>query len=340
MEQFFEKMSDIINKWNTTRHQEIVHCLAHLNYLSHSSTYITTHDDGSLLKLLPQRILTFLSQNFRSSSKHGLIRNNNQSNQQQQRPYNCIQTTLTAINKDEMASNTSIFQSTADDYTSFHMKHYMRTTILPKAGNFGSGTPRIVQDNARSFFSPYPKRNRKKKTYKSQKARKTNSPRSVCNMDLFRGESSNGLFTHATLPMHPDHSNHRSQQKRWSNGMVDRVKEVMNGEDRCSNKQSLQINLTDSLARDLNISNNTDPRQESSSINSMHSNPRYDLIRPERIPSSECFWHSEEHRSIRLLKSQPTTGLKRNCQWDRIPKPVTGECPSLTIKKEYTTPQA
>ena len=40
-----------------------------------------------------------------------------------------------------------------EDLSYLHIDDYTRKTILSKVGDFGTGFPRIVQDNARSFAS-------------------------------------------------------------------------------------------------------------------------------------------------------------------------------------------
>ena len=219
------------------------------------------------------------------------------------------------------------------------MEDYMRNTILSRIGGFGcSETPMLVQDNARSFASCL-ERNGKRQKRTIRKLQKSGSSGSGSDIDLFRWESSNCLYPKERFPLHADGSTRRYPQERWSNGMFDAVKDTLQLDDRSGIKRPIATNLKVSLARDLNIPTKTlgnhtlafqsdeEPKKGSPSFKSRHSNPQHRLIRPERIPSSECFWNSKEHRSLRLLKKQPTVP-EANSQWERMPQQVSANSPS------------
>lgn len=198
----------------------------------------------------------------------------------------------------------------------------------------------LVQDNARSFASSCLERNGKRQKRTIRKVQKSGSSGSESDIDLFRWQSSNSLYPKERFPLHAARSTRRYPQERWSNGMVDAVNDTLQLDDRFGSKRAIATNLKVSLARDLNIPRKTlgnhtlpfqsdeEPRKGSPSFKSMHSNPQHYLIRPERIPSSECFWNSkEQHHSLRLVKNQPTV-LEANSQWERMPKQVSANSPS------------
>ncbi len=196
----------------------------------------------------------------------------------------------------------------------------------------------LVQDNARSFASSCLERDGKRQKRTIRKLRKRGSSGSGSDIDLFRWESSNCLYPKERFPLHTAGSTRRYPQERWSNGMVDEVKDTMQLDDRSGIKRTIATNLKVSLARDLNIPTKTlgnhtlafqsdeEPRNGSPSFKLMHSNPQHYLVRPERIPSSECFWNSKEQHSLRLVKKQPTV-LEANSQWERMPKQVSTNSP-------------
>ncbi len=213
----------------------------------------------------------------------------------------------------------------------------MRNMILSRAGDFGSETPRIVQDNARSFASSLQGQNGKREKCTRRISQKMGSPRSIRDVAHFRWKSQDDLLRKETFPLHAAASTHRYPRERWSNGMVNSIKEPMQTEDRSSKNLFLKKNLKASLARDLNIPRKTlrnnilpvqsdqEPRKRSSSLNTMHSSPQHYLICPERVPSSECFWGSKEHPP-RLVQSQPTV-LEGNSRWESLPKPIPPKTP-------------
>ena len=248
-----------------------------------------------------------------------------------------------------MTATTSKPRLIDEDSTSCNMNDYMRNIILAKVGTSDSRVPTIVQDNARSFASS---RLHPKQTIKAplnQEARSTTSQDSKIDTgDSSRWESN-------ALPAHVADSK-RYIQQRWSNGTRGTVKDSSPFDDRADKKRRMQKNLTASLARDLNISRDShgsnvfpfeaddEPKEVFSSAPTMHnSNHHISLVRPERIPSSECFWNTEERRSFPLMNSQTSSRSRvqtRNYRWGATSEQASKKVPSSSNKSIYTTPQA
>lgn len=161
------------------------------------------------------------------------------------------------------------------------------------------------------------------------------------------------VITQEGLPMYAPDSTRRSPQERWSNGIVDVVKNSNLKDNRSHNRSVVAKSLTVALARDLNISAKTqgghgsnfqrDDAQgpRSSSLNSIQTNPQHGLIRPERIPSNECLsWNSQEFRTRQTIKSQ-RMAQNGNFQWERS-KPIAAAAkrrPNLRNEKKDAIPQ-
>lgn len=237
---------------------------------------------------------------------------------------------------------------TEDSTSSNMMNDYMRNIILSKVGNSGSRTPIIVQDNARSFASLHSHRSEKMEIPIDKNTRKATSQLSILDpADSSRWESNE-------LPANVADSNPYIQQ-RWSNGTMEPTKGSFSVEDRLGQKRKFQKNLTASLARDLNITGKTpgtnvlsflsddEPRHAFSSDPTMRSsNPHHSLVRPKRIPSSECFWNKPERHSLPVMSSQPSSARapKGNYRWEPSSKQAHRKFPSLSNKTILTTPQA
>ena len=249
-----------------------------------------------------------------------------------------------------MTAITSKPRLITEDSTSTNMMNdYMRNIILSKVGNSDSRTPIIVQDNARSFASLHSHRNETMKITIGKNERKTASQISNLDADSSRWEPNK-------FPAHVANSNLCIQQ-RWSNGTTEPTKGSFSFDDRADKKRKFQKSLTASLARDLNItgksrgsdvfsflSDDGSDQAFSSDPTMYTSNPHHSLVRPERIPSSECFWNKPERRSLPLMNSsQPSStprALRGNYRWEPSSKQAPGKLTSLSNKTIVATPHA
>jgi hypothetical protein len=227
-----------------------------------------------------------------------------------------------------------------EDLSFLHMDDYTRKTILSKVGDFGTGFPRIVQDNARSFTSMRLTTNEKKikKTKKIKEKAKNRTRKQITSLnspmipaEFFQNEDRSLYNTPLTKP-----------QERWSNGIMDDVKDTTPAGSRVYRKKRTGKNLTAALARDLNISSKALGAHtrllplDEVSLNSIRTNPQHYLIRPERIPSNECLsWNSLEGVACQSIQSQPCQSIQsqpkapsQNFLWEPISRPLSEETPS------------
>ena len=128
-----------------------------------------------------------------------------------------------------------------EDLSYLHIDDYIKKTILSKAGDFGTGFPRIVEDNARSFTSmPLTTNEKKMKKSKNGTRRQVIPPKSLIVPVEFIKSDDLPLYN---MPL-------TKPQERWSNGIMDVAKDANPACSRFYSKRSMGKNLTAALARD------------------------------------------------------------------------------------------
>lgn len=224
-------------------------------------------------------------------------------------------------------SNEPQLHLVAEDSMWFHMDDYVRKTILPKINDFESNLPRIVQDNAHTS------RKQISNGMKTKQAKGKNFPKSFRERNFSRWESSIDTPADQDLPCVDSDPAYNPFKERWSNGITDTSKDSKQVDTRFGTNGVIGNDLATSLASDLKsrIYLGAGNRVHRSLPLNSALNPQHSLIRPERIPSNECFLNAQAHHPLRSVtrikrKSKLPSNGGGNYRWERSSKSVQQKC--------------